>query len=148
MPGNAENIIVTDRAWLSQLVRAPLHPRLAALPGSDTATFHRAVMPRFVELVAAWEAAGVLGDVVQWGGSYCARFIRGRPGRLSAHSWGSAFDLNAPHNPLGKTPPPAGVRGSVARLVPIAESLGWAWGGRFTRPDGMHFEWCGHRVSS
>ena len=31
-------------------------------------------------------------------------------------------------------------KGSVRQLVPIANELGFYWGGHFNRRDGMHFE--------
>lgn len=140
VPGNPEKITVTDD-WTKNLITRPLPPELAALPGADSCTFHRLVAPRFDELVQAWREAGVLGDVLSWGGSYAARFVRGSTrGTLSAHAWGSAFDINVPWNGLGRVPAVEGAKGSVRRLVPIAERLGWYWGGRMTRPDGMHFE--------
>lgn len=136
---NPEHILVTDTWAKENLVKISLGP-LAAAQGADEAVFHKLVAPRFEELVAAWVAEGVSEDVLQWGGSYAARFIRGKMGVLSAHAWGSAFDINPRWNGLGKIPAPEGAHGSVRRLVPAAERLGWAWGGRFRRQDGMHFE--------
>lgn len=122
------------------LVKVVLPPVLAAAQGADVAWFHRLVAPRFLELVAAWEEAGVAGDVVHWGGAHSARFVRGSRITLSAHSWGSAFDVNRPYNRLGENPALLGETGSVLRLVPIARAHGFYWGGHFNRLDGMHFE--------
>jgi hypothetical protein len=140
VPGNPEQITVTDPVWAKNLVKTPLPAEIAAAEGADFAWFHKLVLPKFLELVKAWVDAQVIGDVIQWSGAYAARFTRGRPGVLSAHAFGSAFDINAAYNRLGMTP--AGIRekGTVLRLVPFAEARGWVWGGRFSRPDGMHFE--------
>jgi hypothetical protein len=64
-----------------------------------------------------------------------ARVIAG--GALSSHSWGMAIDINVAKNPLGGTPH------QDPRLVAIMAAHGFAWGGRFLRPDGAHFEWVG-----
>lgn len=62
-------------------------------------------------------------------------------GDLSVHSWGLAVDLNAATNPL------ALVGGALVKDVPDSwvacfEAVGFTWGGRFPRPDPMHFQWC------
>jgi hypothetical protein len=64
-----------------------------------------------------------------------ARAIAG--GTLSSHSWGMAIDINVANNPLGGPPH------QDPRLVAIMAAHGFAWGGRFLRPDGAHFEWVG-----
>jgi hypothetical protein len=82
----------------------------------------------------------VLQDVVSFNGAWTPRLIRGSSKNLSSHSWGTAFDVNAALNPLGKETPTSGERGSVLRLSPIAERYGWINGGAFGRCDPMHFE--------
>jgi hypothetical protein len=140
-PDNPEKIIVTDDWVKKNLVTIQLPYELAVLPGADTATLHRLVAPKFEELVDAWRDAGVLGDVKTWNGSYSARLVRGtKLGTLSAHAWGSAFDINAKWNPLGAPGPKEGEEGSVRRLIPIAAKLGWCCGASFSRADFMHFE--------
>lgn len=141
VPDNPEKITVTDDWVKKNLVTVQLIPELAALPGADIANLHRLVAPKFEELVEAWRAAGVLGDIKTWNGSYSARLVRGtKIGTLSAHAWGSAFDINAKWNGLGVTSPAEGKEGSVLRLVDIAQKRGWLWGGFFNRKDAMHFE--------
>jgi hypothetical protein len=72
----------------------------------------------------------------QFAGCYSPRFVDRVPwGRLSHHSWGIAVDLNAAENATGTRPD------QDRRLVEIMESYGFTWGGRWIRPDGMHFEW-------
>jgi D-alanyl-D-alanine carboxypeptidase len=67
-----------------------------------------------------------------------ARAIAG--GTLSIHSWGAAVDINVKNNPLGATPH------QDPRLVAIMAAHGFAWGGRFLRPDGGHFQWVGNTI--
>jgi hypothetical protein len=141
VPDNPEKIIVTDDWAKKNLVTVQLPYELAVLPGADIANLHRLVAPKFVQLVDAWRDAGALGDIKTWNGSYSARLVRGtKQGTLSAHAWGSAFDINAKWNPLGAEGPAEGEEGSVLRLVEIAQKRGWLWGGFFSRLDFMHFE--------
>jgi hypothetical protein len=137
-PDNPEAITITDGWDKRSLVRV----RLDLLGGIDV-RLHRLAAPRVVALIAAWKAAGVLDDVVSWDGAYAPRLVRGTTqGTLSAHAFGSAIDINARYNRLGCAPAPLGAKGCVLRLVPIAEAMGFYWGGRFARKDGMHFEVC------
>lgn len=118
-------------------------PQLRGEPGTaggDDFQFHRLVRAQVLGLFEAWEKAGLLGLVLSWGGSYAARFVRGSRTYLSNHAYGTAFDVNVAWNGLGVRPPLAGATGSVRKLVPLANRLGFYWGGHFKRPDGMHFE--------
>lgn len=126
-----------EAEWNARLETVQLE--LPNAPGAR-ARVHRAIAPRLQALVDAWRRAGVLADVLSFDGVAVARRVRGSQDRLSSHAFGVSFDVNAAQNPLGSHGAPAGSAGSVARLVPIAEALGWAWGGRWQRPDPMHFE--------
>lgn len=106
---------------------------------------HKTVAGQFQELFAAWKDASLLNRLQTSGGAHCTRMKRGKElsknlADLSTHSFGAAVDLNVMWNPLGAAPAPAGAKGSLVELVPIAEALGWVWGGHWSRPDGMHFE--------
>lgn len=73
-----------------------------------------------------------------FGGVYNFRLIRGGT-RLSMHAYGCAVDLDPERNPLGKK------YDEDAGMIPMAvvkifEDEGWAWGGRWSRPDCQHFE--------
>jgi hypothetical protein len=48
-----------------------------------------------------------------------------------------AIDMNTATNPMG------GVPTMNCNVVRIFRKWGFAWGGNFTTPDGMHFEWVG-----
>lgn len=106
---------------------------------------HRLAAAAFQRLFSRWEEAGLMDRVLTCAGAFNARLKRGassaRPVNLSNHSWGTAIDINAWENPLGRLPLGVGARGSVRELVGIANDLGFYWGGHFSgRPDGMHFE--------
>jgi peptidoglycan hydrolase-like protein with peptidoglycan-binding domain len=111
----------------------------------ETIQFHRLAAGQLQAMWVAWEKADLLDLILSYDGSFAPRFKRGQafggPEALSNHAFGSAFDINAASNVFGRTPALAGQRGSVRKLVPIANEHGFYWGGHFSgRPDGMHFE--------
>ena len=75
------------------------------------------------------------------GGCYHARTVRALGStsgvNLSVHSWGAALDFNVRGNCLGCVPT------LRCEIVQIFRALGFAWGGNFLTPDGMHFEYVG-----
>ncbi len=75
------------------------------------------------------------------GGCYVPRFSRvsGQIGFLSRHTYGMALDTNTATNCAGCRPQIS------CDVVRIFRRHGFAWGGNFRRPDGMHFEWVGER---
>lgn len=75
------------------------------------------------------------------GGCYVPRFSRvsGQIGFLSRHTYGMALDTNTDSNCAGCRPQ------MHCDVVRIFRKHGFAWGGNFRRPDGMHFEWVGER---
>lgn len=142
---NPEGIRITD-GWDRQnivTVEVPQLRGVAGAPSHAKVSFHRLVAPKALTLFEAWEKAGLLSLVRSWGGSWAPRFIRGSRTTLSNHAFGSAFDINVAWNGLGTRGAAVGAVGSVRQLVPIANELGWYWGGHWTsggRPDPMHFE--------
>lgn len=133
--GNPEGILV-DRAW-SQANIVQVHIKQL----NRSVAFHALGVAKLQALFDAWEVDGLLSRVESWDGSYAPRFIRGSRTTLSAHAWGSAFDINAMHNQLGAVPALFGKKGCVRELVLRANELGFYWGGHFPgRKDGMHFE--------
>jgi len=142
IPGNRENIRVTDN-WAKDNIVPIVIPQLigiAGAPHDGRVFFHKLAAQQLADLYLAWEKAGLLDRNLSWAGAYVPRFIRGSTSVLSNHAFGSAFDINVPQNGLGVEPARIGQLGSVRELVPIANKLGFYWGGHFTRRDGMHFE--------
>lgn len=95
---------------------------------------HVLLEPVFVSVFTEIIRRGHWGLIEDWGGCYNYRRARGLQ-KLSTHSWGIAVDLNVAANPLGATPT------MPDELVRIFEDHGFLWGGRWSRPDGMHFQW-------
>lgn len=150
--------MVIEDGWAEANLTSVLVPQL-----NRRVTIHVKAEAALVALFAEWARLGLLGRVLTWNGSWVPRFKRqaGTAAEratkcrllgaqaLSNHAWGTAFDVNAKWNGLGRAPAPAGTTGSVVELVAAAEMLGWFWGGRFrTRPDGMHFEYVGAAAPS
>jgi hypothetical protein len=103
--------------------------------------FHRLAAEPLRRLWRAWQEANLLDRVITFDGAYVPRLIRGSTTVLSAHAFGTAFDINARWNAIGRPPAPLTSRGSVIDLVELANQHGFYWGGHFSRRlDGMHFE--------
>ena len=133
---NPEAITITNGWDTANIVDVHI-PQL-----NRTVEFHRKGADRLAALFAAWEAAGLMPLVLSFDGSWVPRLIRGSKSTLSEHAFGMAFDINANWNPYKQPPSPSGTVGSTADLAPIAQQLGWRWGGSFgaAYADPMHFE--------
>lgn len=95
---------------------------------------HVAIQEVFQEGVSKIHAQGLGEELQYYGGGFNFRPQRGSGKKLSLHAFLAAWDFNPEENPLGSDP--LMHRG----VVRILESLGFTWGGRWTRPDGMHFQ--------
>jgi D-alanyl-D-alanine carboxypeptidase len=140
IPTGGGNVSI-DPAWQqANLVRTAF----AGIP--IVATCHRTIVPAIQGALNEIAAAGLAGaiDVTntnRYGGCFAPREVRSdggtTGGNLSRHAWGMALDMNTASNPMG------GVPTMDCRVVWIFRKWGFAWGGNFTTPDGMHFEWVG-----
>lgn len=77
---------------------------------------------------------GLMHKIESYDGCFNLRYSRNSGEKLSTHAYGLALDLNAATNPLGATPQ------IDDQLVMCFEEAGFVWGGRWKRPDGMHFQ--------
>jgi len=106
-------------------------------------TVRRALQNAIDELIGAGlEDTLNYVDANRAGGCFVPRFNRRTPssaiGFLSRHTWGMAVDTNTVGSCQGCDPPDMD-----CRTVQIFRRHGFAWGGNFLRPDGMHYEWVG-----
>jgi len=76
---------------------------------------------------------GFAREMATWDGCYIIRNARGLDD-WSLHAWGLAVDVNAATNRLGAKPTLS------AGFVKCFTDAGLHWGGRWRRPDGMHFQ--------
>lgn len=142
--------VVIGGSWSSRNLVRVEPPALARLTGgrSRTCLVHHACADSFVKLMAAWEAAGLLGPEsgLSWDGTFNARMKRGHEASryahdLSVHTFGGAFDIGiSSHYPYRHPAPPGE---EVWKRVPIALEHGWFPGALFhgTRVDPGHFQW-------
>jgi hypothetical protein len=123
--------IEPDARWVEASIAT------AEVPILGRVTCHRLLLPQLHAALSEIQRRGLskLVDPGDYGGCYVPRFIDRDPSRaLSMHAFGLAADLNVTSNQLG-------TEGDMdPRVVDIFERWGFAWGGRWSRPDPMHFE--------
>jgi hypothetical protein len=95
---------------------------------------HKRIAPRLKLVLDTIHTVPVVwASIDDFGGCYAWRPIRGAKS-LSRHCWGIAIDLDVRDNPMGSM-------GKTHQFVRDAfAAQGFMWGGLFTRPDPMHFE--------
>lgn len=101
---------------------------------------HKLIEKQLLGVFNEIEEKGYKNLILNFGGCYVPRYIRGQIGNLSSHAFGSAIDINTDWNGLGDKPAKEKEMGTVVPLVPIFKKYGFAWGGLFNRIDAMHFE--------
>jgi hypothetical protein len=98
-------------------------------------TCHERLFPALLDAMAELRRRGKANAIRNFAGCYNARMVMRRPsGAISHHAWGAAVDINSLTNPYGHPP------NQPAVLVRTMARHGFTWGGRWTVPDGMHFE--------
>jgi hypothetical protein len=130
-PGRGRNIQI-DPEWIEQNTANITIPRL----GSSRC--HTEVIPQIEDAFREVSERGLNSLIRQgdFGGCFAPRLLNSDPNSgISHHSWGIAFDFNVSRNPYGAEP------NMDRRLVDLLEEWGFAWGGDWTVPDGMHFEY-------
>ena len=149
---NANGSVSQDDAWVAASLPAGRNLLNDSIP--VRARCHNVVEPAlraaFAEL--AMRGLGATIDVTNantYGGCHNARFNRLTPdsslGFLSRHSWAMAFDTNTVGSCQGCAPPDFATRPGGCTAVQVFRKHGFAWGGNFLTPDGMHFEYVGER---
>jgi D-alanyl-D-alanine carboxypeptidase len=114
------------------------HIKTDAVPILGNVTCHRRLFRQLRGALTEVRDRGLahLIDPGDYAGCYYPRYVSAAVGaRISRHTWGIALDINASRNPYGSTPT------QDRRLVRIMRKWGFAWGGTWPTPDGMHFEW-------
>jgi hypothetical protein len=84
----------------------------------------------FINLISRGYAES---ELLTWDGCFNVRLTTSGTS-WSLHSWGIAVDVNAFENGFNKPPKLS------PGFVECFTDAGFNWGGKFTRPDGMHFE--------
>jgi len=131
----AENLVRISTPW--RLVTAWDGQRVSSI------RVHRLVAPSLERVFAdIWEAAGKRQGVIDvWGMNLFAGAYQFRPTRgaasLSTHAYGAAVDFDSERNGLGNSAPNFA---NIPQVLRAFEREGWVWGGRWRRPDGMHWQ--------
>jgi hypothetical protein len=128
---NPDGTISQNQSWVSQHITKKTVPLLGEV------TCHRTMLPQLEGALTEIRDSGLSASIKpgQYGGCYAPRFIQ-RDGSkpLSMHAWGLAVDINVADNPVGSRP------NLDPQVVAIMEKWGFRWGGRWSPPDGHHFE--------
>ncbi len=130
----------SDPAWVRANVVKHTYPIIGSV------ACHRAMVEPLGRVMTELVAAGLqdlidVRDTKRAGGCFSPREVRtttGTSGRnLSRHAWAAAIDINPSTNGFGAKPT------MDARLIYVFRRNGFAWGGTWSIPDGMHFELVG-----
>src|SRR5438552_2451662 len=105
-----EAIHILDGWEEKNIVRVPI-PQMAKRGLGSGMPFHRLGVTQLQGMWDSWEKSGLLPLVLEFDGSFNARFVRGSHTVISNHGWGCAFDINYEGNELGREPAPVGVKG-------------------------------------
>ena len=120
----------------ASFVRNSLATRRVPLLGRFTC--HERVFPSLIAAMKELREMGRADVIRNFAGCYNARMVmRRRTNPISHHAWGAAVDINPLTNAYGQPPRQPSV------LVRVMARHGFTWGGRWTVPDGMHFEYVG-----
>lgn len=128
---HGDGTITIDAGWVERNIVTSEVPLLGSV--RCHATMIVPLTGALEQIVDEGLAASI--DAADYGGCWVARRIDWSPTMpLSMHAWGLAIDLNVSTNALGAAPT------MHDRVVAIFREHGFAWGGDWSRPDGMHFE--------
>jgi hypothetical protein len=139
--------VAIDGGWIAS--NLPPGRRLLSSAIPISARCHVDIEPGLRAALGEVAAAGLGGTIDvrnanTYGGCFAPRFNRLTPdsafGFLSRHTWAMAIDMNTVGSCQGCAPPDMN-----CTVVRIFRKHGFAWGGNFLVPDGMHFEWVGER---
>lgn len=102
---------------------------------------HQKLVPLFEATFEELLDLGLWGELVTFGGCVEFRRVSGS-WKLSTHAWGIAIDLDPESNARGVDVDKTrfGSTAGGRRVVEVFERRGFVWGGKFSTPDAMHFQ--------
>lgn len=95
---------------------------------------HKLLEDVFTSVFQRISDAGLWDALENFGGIHSSRTVTSSQ-KISTHAWGIAGDFDTIDNALGKRPE------MHPRIVAIFKDHGFVWGGEWSRPDGMHFQY-------
>lgn len=129
-----------EAAWIQRLA---IPRELAYLDGSTITrvAVHRKAAPSLLAALTEINRVGLWSYLQPYGGGFNFRLKRGSS-RLSMHALGLAVDFDPEANAMGVPVKHTRFGGTTEGLavVRLFALYGWSWGGRFERPDAMHFQ--------
>ncbi|WP_175597229.1 M15 family metallopeptidase [Peristeroidobacter soli] len=135
-----KGFIDIEPEWIRENTELIPVPALAQLDFPNIRV-HKKAARHFAAVFDEIAKAGLSDLLLSCAGTFVPRHIsRDLDKPLSSHSWGVAIDLNAEWNGYGQRPAARNTPGSLQDVAPIFATYGFAWGGHFGTPDGMHFE--------
>lgn len=134
-----QTLAITDN-WVKENIVHIEIPDLQLEKPLPELKFNKKLDSKIRELFDAWREKNVMHLIKSIDATFELRYIKGHHGILSAHAYGIAMDINKKWNPIGHLPVYKDKIGSVRELVPIANQLGFYWGGHMKRSEGAHFE--------
>ncbi|MGH2831046.1 MAG: M15 family metallopeptidase, partial [Actinomycetota bacterium] len=120
--------IEVDPAWVAANIV------YARIPVLGVVQCNRKITPLLAGAMTELQRRGLASLVHSYNGCWNPRMQTFDSDALSRHAFGIAIDINAATNGYDKTPT------MDSRVVEVMERWGFTWGGRWTIPDGMHFE--------
>jgi hypothetical protein len=128
-PGNSGSVEI-DPSWVQA------HIVTVTLPVLGRVSCNKKLIPQLRAAMDQVVASGLQATIHAYDGCFSAQSALSSPSASISHNaWGAAIDINADVNRFG-TPPvqdPA--------LVELMKRSGFAWGGDWIVPNGMHFEY-------
>lgn len=97
---------------------------------------HRLVVPKLQLAFKNLAERGLSKDLKTFDGCFNPRLKRGGS-TWSVHSWAIAIDVNAVWNAFGQKD-----FEMPEEFAVCFEDVGFIWGGRWSKPDAMHFQYC------
>jgi len=131
---------VNDNWILKNMVILKSSDLNLAEKASQNLIINKKIEHKILSLFSTWNKQGLLHLIRTINTTFEVRYLRGHHGILSSHAYGIAFDINEQWNRIGHIPKYKNEIGSVRELVPIANELGFYWGGHMKRSEGAHFE--------
>ncbi|MEO5723498.1 MAG: M15 family metallopeptidase, partial [Ilumatobacteraceae bacterium] len=141
---SSSGAVAVDPVWQAAYIR-PRETYPLGIRASCNQAVHADLQAALTDIYNAGLGGAIdVANTNSAGGCFGPRFnrISANLGVLSRHSWGQPIDLNTVQNCQGCVPK------LDCRVVVIFRRHGFAWGGNFLLPDGMHFEWTGRATDT